>query len=78
MTVYAVTAEGFQYEGLFIREAARAAAALSKKHFDDPRSEHSRQATFWVIYYLEKEYSFHSTLGSVRLFLQTHSNRASE
>jgi hypothetical protein len=69
MAIYSTTAEGFRYEGLFIREAARAAATLSKTHFDDPRSEYSRRATFWVIYYLEKEYSFHTTLASVSFFI---------
>ncbi|EXL64553.1 hypothetical protein FOPG_19190 [Fusarium oxysporum f. sp. conglutinans race 2 54008] len=54
-----------KYEGLFIREAARAAAALSKREFEDPRRESSRRATFWIIYYIEKEYSFHTTLSSV-------------
>ncbi|KAI8396551.1 hypothetical protein FOFC_21099 [Fusarium oxysporum] len=46
-------------------EAARAAAALSKREFEDPRRESSRRATFWIIYYIEKEYSFHTTLSSV-------------
>ncbi|EGU83054.1 hypothetical protein FOXB_06432 [Fusarium oxysporum f. sp. conglutinans Fo5176] len=65
MAIYSLTAEGFRYEGLFIREAARAAAALSKREFEDPRRESSRRATFWIIYYIEKEYSFHTTLSSV-------------
>ncbi|KAH7024781.1 uncharacterized protein B0I36DRAFT_249683, partial [Microdochium trichocladiopsis] len=65
MAVYSLTAEGYRHEGLFIREAGRAASAMSKRSFENPMDEHCRQGTFWVIYYIEKEYSFHTCMASV-------------
>lgn len=65
MALYSMTLEGFRYEILFITEAARAAAALSKTQMQGEEDELARRRTFWTIYCLEKELSFHTTMASV-------------
>ncbi|KAI8714172.1 Fungal-trans domain-containing protein [Fusarium sp. LHS14.1] len=64
MAVYSMSVEGFRYETLFITEAARAAVLMGKTGMQNPEDELARRRTFWIIYCLEKELSFHTTTAS--------------
>ncbi|KIW90109.1 uncharacterized protein Z519_09540 [Cladophialophora bantiana CBS 173.52] len=64
--LFALNHSSWPVEELLVTEAARIAIALqlnklSHNHLNTPE----RERTFWVIYCLEKEYSFHSTQSSV-------------
>lgn len=59
-------------EELFITEAARIAIALQLNKSPNGSSDNpERRRTFWVIYCIEKEYSFNSTQSSVSRFTNT-------
>ncbi|RSM04486.1 hypothetical protein CEP52_006795 [Fusarium oligoseptatum] len=65
MAVYSMSVEGFRYETLFITEAARSAVLMGKTGIQNPEDELARRRTFWIIYCLEKELSFHTTTASL-------------
>ncbi|KIW24106.1 uncharacterized protein PV07_09840 [Cladophialophora immunda] len=66
MALFALNHSSWPVEELLITEAARIAIALQlNKLSHNLQNSPERERTFWVIYCLEKEYSFHSTQSSV-------------
>lgn len=78
MAIFAMNRTSWPVEELLITEAARIAIALRlNKQPPGALNSAEKQKTFWVIYCIEKEYSFHSSQTSVSGSSATFSCEAS-